>query len=144
MVLIISLATANLEVGKAEVSITQHFHIASFRGGLWFYDAPFPYMGSIWMIGKPESEIIKDWNLGDYGFSQEVYVWKNGELQKRNACNLPGVYYRHFESPREPPNSTLRISLWHPFLIFAILPSIWFFKKRKQLAKYSFRKNFER
>ena len=140
LVLIVSLATSNLEIRKAGITITQDFHVAFYRGGMWFYSASLPYMGSTWMVSETEPKVISNgWNIREYGFVREVYTHKTGEIQKRNACDLPGIYYRHFEdSPALPPdsiNSTLMISFWYPFLVFAILPGVWFFERRKQLTK---------
>ncbi|MEO6184012.1 MAG: hypothetical protein ABIP71_13080 [Verrucomicrobiota bacterium] len=138
--LIVSLATINLGWEKYSITVAQNIHIAFFNAGVWFYNGSFPYKGEMWMIGNPGSgwpkETRSGWKIRDYGFSKEVYVHKNGEIKKRNACDLPGIYYRRFEHSRFPgTDSTLRISIWCPFLIFSILPSIWLFKRRKHLAK---------
>jgi hypothetical protein len=130
----------------ASIPILSCFRCGVYRGGIWFFTGDVPYMGSS-THAADESGIlgegghareIRDWccGAGCYGFLQVTYVADNRVFVGRDrAADLPGVYYRYFEwwnSPR--PWSTLRISLWLPILVFAVLPVSWFVR---QLVRFS-------
>jgi hypothetical protein len=111
------------------ILIAPYYRLGFERGSMWLYSYQMPYRGgtvSIWDKNDPPP-IIRAWTCGDYGFSHVVRV---GKLSER-ACDLPGIYFRRFwRFDDNPPYTTLCVSLWYPVLLSAVLPFLWFFRRR--------------
>jgi hypothetical protein len=72
--------------------------------------------------------------LGGYGFSDEIIGPGNIRTSSR-SCDLPGIYFRRFwRFDRNPPWTTLRISLWYPALLSATPPLLWIFRNRRRFT----------
>ncbi len=130
------------------VALTSHFHLGFFSGGVWFYGHEIPYMGSIRSMSDDKGIIYKgghthedhnlSWYAGDYGIAQTTLIGERGEfVEKDRYCDLPGVYFRCFDEADNPrPDWTLMVSIWYLILLFAILPTLWIYRRvRFRLAK---------
>jgi hypothetical protein len=115
------------------IPITAYYHLGFERGSLWFYTYEMPYRGSImWLSGGTNDPppVVRAWTLGDYGFSHVVRSNTSEKMSER-ACDLPGIYFRRFwQFDDKPPYTTLCMSLWYPTLLLAILPALWFYRRR--------------
>ena len=70
--------------------------------------------------------------VGRFGIGRWSFRhFKTGELLGRDrAADFPGIYYREFDwKIHGAPYWTLRVSLWYPILLFAILPAWWGFRR---------------
>ncbi|HKW30741.1 MAG TPA: hypothetical protein VJT54_15510 [Verrucomicrobiae bacterium] len=57
-------------------------------------------------------------------------VNRNSTIDKLKACDLPGVYFRHWQMHDQVrPLWTLMVSLWYPLVLFSILPVLWIFRR---------------
>jgi hypothetical protein len=57
---------------------------------------------------------------------------------KHTAADFPGgVYYRCFEWTGEPSDWTLMVNCLYSFLLFAILPLLWFRRRWQSLPRHS-------
>ena len=65
-----------------------------------------------------------------YTIGQVAIIGEKGELVERDkVCQLPGIYYIHYDaSGYPPPMWTLAISLWYLLILFAILPALWIYR----------------
>jgi hypothetical protein len=82
--------------------VTMDFRIVAYDGNLSFHNLDAPYTGSI------------------IGFGNDPTL--------TGALDLPGVYYRHFTSPRMFPHCsywTLTIPLSHVAIVTALPPLAW-------------------
>jgi hypothetical protein len=133
-----SLSTGKLAPSDS-ISITPQYHLGFERGSMWFYTYEMPYRGSIMWLGGGTNDpppVVREWTLGDYGFSHVVRS-NSSEKMSRRACDLPGIYFRRFWGFDDKlPYTTLRMSLWLPILLSAILPLLWIFRRnRLRLSK---------
>ena len=131
----------------ASIPVLSYFRCGVYKGGIWFFTGDVPYMGSsmhagdesgiFWEGGHAREIRDRDWVALHYGYLQVTYVCDRGEFVGRDrAADLPGLYYRHFEWWNWPhPWSTLRISLWLPILLVALLPAFWFIRQVSRLAR---------
>jgi hypothetical protein len=108
------------------IPIILNYRLGFENGGVWLYTAPFPYEGGIWNLSSDDDPppITSTWYLGEYGFGHWIYLGRR-PISARE-CDLPGIYFRRFWNfDANPPYTTLRISLWYPILVLAILPARW-------------------
>ena len=125
-----SLITGNNEPSDS-IPLPAHYHLGFEDGGMWLYNYPRPYRGSI--IGMTSTNAPPpfrwDWNVGEYGFGHEITFGR--EHMSERSCDLPGVYFRRFwRFDDHPPYTTLRLSLWYPVLLSAIFPLWWILRRR--------------
>jgi hypothetical protein len=126
------------------LSLTDHFHIGvwdgfsgdSFGMSVFFNNAEYgPYRGSIMSISDEKAPAPKRWGWSVlwYGFSQETEFDRQGNAALiEKACDLPGIYFRHFRQPDKADSLwTLMISLGYPLLLFSILPVAWIFRRMR-------------
>jgi hypothetical protein len=128
-------------IAHDSIAITPHFRCGISGGGIWFFNLDYPYSGSTRHISDGQGGIFyrggrarekHDWGCraGGYGISQVSFIGEQGELVGKDRFgDLPGIYYRHFEW------WTLRLSLWYPILLFAVLPALWVVRNRSLLAR---------
>jgi hypothetical protein len=96
-----------LDMQRHGVAITPRFHLGLFDGGAWFYGDEWPYRGSIIQIdGQPP-------------------------VSQKSGLDFPGVYYRYFFRSSAHTTWSLMVSLWYPIVLFAILPALWLFHRRR-------------
>lgn len=88
----------HLDVRRHGIAVTARFHVGFFDGGVWFYSDEWPYRGSIIQVGGQPP------------------------LLRQAGFDFSGIYYRYFLLPADSTWS-LRVSLWYPFLLSAILPA---------------------
>jgi len=114
------------------ILITPHYHLGFENGAAWLYTYEMPYRGSIvWLSNTNDPPPIRRlWYLGDYGFGHVIRHGKQGRSLSERSCDLPGVYFRRFWSfDNNLPDTTLRVSLWYPTLLLAVLPSLQVFRR---------------
>ena len=118
------------------VSFTNRFNVSVWSGFngdtlgrlVIFSDAEYgPYRGSIMNIGGENTrEDFWGWHKADYDFGRSTFTNPNGTVDRLRLCDLPGVYFRHFDIHGQAHTLwTLIISLWYPLIAFSILPAIW-------------------
>ena len=123
------------------IGLETHFRMGFEDGGVWFYNYEHPWFGGIRHMADETGVIYKGghahkvndfvWHIGgDYGIYQTSLIGERGEfLDKERDCRLPGIYYCYFNpADYPPPEWTLKISLWYPILLFAILPALRIYK----------------
>lgn len=126
-----------------KLTLSESFHIGFGRasqyapfGYITFFSDDSPYGGSIISLEtgeKPTYERI--WYFWIYGFSHVVYTDKLGRVTEfMYCCDLPGIYFRYFESPSFII-WTLTVGLWLPLLLFSLLPSIQILKWKRKREK---------
>lgn len=127
-----------------------HFRMGFEDGGVWFYNYEHPWVGGMRHMADEKGVIYKGghahrvndfaWHIGwDYGIYQFSLVGEHGEfVDKERDCRLTGIFYCYF-SPADypPPEWTLKISLWYPILLFAILPALSVYKRARLWMKKS-------
>ena len=127
---------------RGSIAVMSHFRCGASDGGVWVYSLDCPYTGSIRHISDERGSIFYEggharqtrdwgWSAGDYGMVQMSFIGEKGELVgKDRSGDLPGIYYRHFESWKEQrPWWTLRVALWYPIVLFAVLPTMWMIRR---------------
>lgn len=127
---------------RNSVALTSHCRCGVSGGGAWFFSHEYPYRGSLRFLsddhggvyysgGHAREHTDWSWSAGDCGIGQLSYIGDRGQMVGRDTfCNLPGIYYRHFAGMNEPrPYWTLRVSLWYPMLLSAILPAWWMVRR---------------
>lgn len=84
--------------------------------------------------GENIHEDLWGWHTTDYDFARITYTNPNGTVDRLRLCDLPGVYFRHFDIHGQAHTLwTLMISLWYPLIAFSLLPAIWtFFRWRSR------------
>ena len=129
-------------VAHDSIAITSHFRCGISDGGIWFFSLDVPYTGSVrhggdeqgiyYEGGRARATRDRSWVVGHFGFVQTSYAGDKGEFVGRDrSADLPGIYYRQFVWwKQEFPWWTLRVSLWHPIVLFAILPMLWVIRRR--------------
>ena len=130
-------------ISHDSIAITSHFRCGISGGGIWFFNLECPYSGStrfiadeqgIWYEGGHARETADwGWRAGGYGLSQVSFVGAQGEIVGKDRFgDFPGIYYRHFFEWRNQtgPCWTMRLSLWYPILLFAVLPALWVIRRR--------------
>jgi len=93
-----------LDMRKHGVAVTPSFHFGLFGGGAWFYSDEWPYHGSALTIEK--------------------------QPPVSHGLDFPGVYYRYFRFSAHTTWSFM-LSLWYPIVLFAIMPALWLFHRRR-------------
>ena len=139
-----------LDEQKHGITVTPHFHIRFSAGGVWFYSEELPYRGSIIALGDSEGNLhygdgryarpIRDrvWHVGDYGVRLTALANQNGQIvRSESACDFPGIYYRRFQWIGERPDWTLMVNCLYPFLLFAVLPTMWISRWWRSQPKHS-------
>jgi hypothetical protein len=138
-----------------KISLTKEFHISVWSGFngdtlgrlVFFNNAQYgPYRGSIMNFGGENThEVQSGWFYANhhYDFGQITSTNSNGTIDRLKLCDLPGIYFRHFQF-HDQANTlwTLMLSLWYPLILFSILPVVWIFscwrsKRSKLKAKSS-------
>jgi hypothetical protein len=137
--IILWLATFIVSPENYRLSFTHHFHVSVWSGFtgdtlgrlVVFTDTQGPYAGG--MLGVAGKEIQSGWHTTDYkyDFGQTIFLSERAEIEDTEQyCDLPGIYFRHFVLPSQPPPSwTLMISLWYPLCLFSILPLLCFLRR---------------
>lgn len=132
------LATFTITPWDHKISFTQDFHVSVWKGFsgdtlgrlVIFNDAEYgPYRGSIMRLSEENTqETQSGWHAGDYDFGQIIYTNRDDTIDKLKACDLPGIYFRHWKiHDQVRPLWTLMVSLWYPLVLFSLLPIIWIF-----------------
>lgn len=122
------------------VSFTDRFHVSVWSGFsgdtlgrlVIFNDAKYgPYRGSIMGIGGENTKEVRwGWHTEKYDFGKIIFTNPNGTVDRLRLCDLPGVYFRHFNIHGQAHTLwTLMISFWYPLTAFSILPAIWIFRR---------------
>jgi hypothetical protein len=117
------------------------YHCGISRGGIWFFNDELPYTGSIigfegqW--GGKKTTDRTDWSWvfkQQYGIEQVSHIDESGQSAGMSRYgDFPGIYYRHFEWWRQTlPWWTLRVSLWYPITLFAMLPVWWSIRRLRR------------
>lgn len=125
-----SLSTDTLAPSDS-ISITSNYRLGFERGSMWLYTYEMPYRGSIIWISDTNDPppVVHAWKLGDYGIFHVVRSNTSEKMSER-ACDLPGIYFRRiWNFDDKPPYTTLRVSLWYPILLLAVLPLLWIFRR---------------
>jgi hypothetical protein len=115
------------------------YHCEVSRGRIWFFNDDYPYTGSIitfeglWGGKKATPRTDWSWVISRYGIEQVSHIDDKGQsVGKERYSDLPGVYFRYFEWTDVPrPWWTLRVSLWYPIALSAVLPSWWLIGKMR-------------
>jgi hypothetical protein len=134
------LATFAVSPWDHRVSFTDKFHVSVWSGFsgdtlgrlVIFNDAKYgPYRGSIMVIGgEGTHEVFSGLRNSDYDFGRITFTNPNGTVDRLRLCDLPGVYFRHFDIHGQARTLwTLMISFWYPLIAFSILPAIWIFRR---------------
>jgi hypothetical protein len=136
------LATFWVNPWDHRVSLTNNFHVSVWNGFsgdtlgrlIIFNNAQYgPYRGSIMLLtdSNQPPPIVRGWSIGHYSIGQETDFDRRGEvLLIEKACDMPGIYFRHFRRPNEAlPLWTLMVSLWYPLFLFNVLPAVWIFRR---------------
>lgn len=141
------LATFAITPWDHKISLAQNFHVSVWKGFsgdtlgrlVIFNDAQYgPYRGSIMRLSDGNvQETCFGWHAGDYDFGQIIFTNQDHTIDKLKACDLPGIYFRHWQMHDQVhPLWTLMVSLWYPLVVFSLLPVIWlFFRWRLWLSK---------
>lgn len=127
-----NLGTDNIAPSDS-IPVTPSYYLGFERGSMWLYTLSMPYRGSIMWIGDTNDPppIVREWRFGDYGFAHIVRVGKGEKLSER-SCDLPGIYFRRFwRFDKDPPYTTLCLSLWYPVLLSAVMPLLWIIRRRR-------------
>jgi hypothetical protein len=125
-------------VPSDSIPITPQYHLGFENGGMWFYTYEMPYRGSIISFSGPSDPppFRWFWHVGDYGFGHEIN-FGHDHISER-SCDLPGVYFRRiWRFDDHPPYTTLRMSLWYPIFLLAVLPTLWILRHRHLWFKKS-------
>ena len=117
------------------------------REGICFFTGDVPYMGSsmhlvdgngvLWEGGHAREIRDRAWVALHYGYLQVTYVSDTGEFVGRDrAADLPGLVLPAFRvgGIGLRPWSTLRVSLWLPILLVAVLPAFWLIRQMRRLV----------
>jgi hypothetical protein len=98
-------------------------------GAVWIYNYKMPYRGGIMLLASTNDppSINRFFGLGDYGFGHKTDFERHNKISMtENYCDLPGIYFRQFWDPGQgSAYATLRVSLWYPALLSAVLPLCW-------------------
>jgi hypothetical protein len=107
------------------IPVTSNYRLGFENGGAWFYTDAMPYRGSMMGVADENNppQVIGEWHWGHFGFVHIEYP--KPSLPDETLLDLPGIYFRRFSQAGSPPWATLRISLWLPMAILAIVPSLW-------------------
>jgi hypothetical protein len=109
------------------------YRLGAEDGAVWIYNQNMPYTGGIIGLASTNDPppINKFWGLGSLGFRHEIDFDRHGKISMTiNCCDLPGIYFRQFWVPDQgPAYTTLSVSLCYPFLLSAILPLYWIYRK---------------
>ena len=114
------------------IPLPAHYHLGFEEGGMWLYTYEMPYRGSI--IGMTSTNDPPPfrwyWQIGFFGFGHEITF--GHEHMSERVCDFPGIYFRRFwRFDDNPPYTTLRLSLWYPVFLSAILPLLWALRRRR-------------
>jgi len=145
-VLALWLATFAITPWDHRVSLTDRFYVSVWSGFggdtlgrlVIFSDAHYgPYRGSIIGIGGENTHEVRwGWQAGHYDFGKITFTNPSGTVDRLRLCDLPGVYFRHFDIHDQAHTLwTLMISLWYPLIAFTILPAIWIFRRWRSRHK---------
>lgn len=132
--------------------VTRHFNLGIWKGfsgeklGMLeiFNDSQYgPYTGSIIAFADHEYPPKFVWR---YGTGENCEILKQIFFDGKGAivvtvtgADFPGLCYRHFRWPEKAePLWTLMISLWYPFFVFSVIPSV-FILRRWRLCRNNFR-----
>lgn len=113
------------------ISISPEYHLGFERGSLWLYTYEMPYRGSIYAMTSTNDPppVESFWHCGQYGFGHKVSF--GHDHISVSSCDLPGIYFRRmWRFDDKPPYTTLKLSLGYPLLANAVLPAVWFFRRR--------------
>ena len=129
-------------VSHDSVAMTSHSRCGISNGGIWLFSLDVPYTGSVRHLGDERGVLYeggharrtrdRSWIVGHFGFVQTSYTGEEDEFVGRDrGADLPGIYYRHFIWGKQTaPWWTLRVSLWYPIVLFAILPLFWMIRRK--------------
>jgi hypothetical protein len=119
------------------IQVTPSFHLGFSDGGAYFFSHDQPWLdGIISLAGtNAQEEVVSSWCIGDYyGFYHSSSVVRHGSdsgLLTVTIFNLPGSRFREVSYFLESrPIWTFLVSLWYPILLLAILPALWFYRRR--------------
>ena len=140
------LATFAVSPWDHRVSLTDRFHVSVWSGFsgdtlgrlVIFNDAKYgPYRGSIMAIGgEGTHEEFSGLRISDYDFGRITFTNRNGTIDRLRLCDLPGIYFRHFDIHDQAHTLwTIMISLWYPLVVFSILPAAWLFRRWRSRHK---------
>ena len=118
-------------VPSDSVPITPHYRLGFEDGGMWLYTYEMPWKGGTYALTTTNDPPPYRWfcHIGDYGFGHEI-IFGHEHLSVR-SCQLPGIYFlRMWRFDDNPPYTTLMMSLWYPILLLAVLPALWFYRRR--------------
>jgi hypothetical protein len=119
------------------IRVTPSFHLGFSDGGAYFFSHDQPWLDGIISLADTNApkEVVRSWHIGDYyGFYHSSSVERHGAdsgLLTVTIFNLPGSRFRevsYFWENR--PIWTFLVSLWYPILLLAILPALWFYRRR--------------
>lgn len=121
---------------KGAVSVGSLSVVAS-GGNLWLYTGELPYRGSIittegmWDGVSVSEQLDWGWDYRRIGFGQVSYIDQTGSSAGLERYgDFPGLYYRYFRwRSSQYPWWTLRLGLFFPIALTAILPTWWLTKK---------------
>ena len=125
------------------VSFTKNFHVGVWSGFsgdtlgrlvVFNNDQYGPYRGSLMGIGGENTQETRwGWHIENYekyDFGQITFTNPNSTVDKLRLCDLPGIYFRHFQIHNQVrPIWTLMVSLWYPLFLFSVLPIWWIFRR---------------
>ena len=129
------------------LSLTPHFHMELYEGGIVFFSGGIPYLDGISSMSDEKGVVYKgghahwvnnfSWHAGDCWLSQETLIGERGEFVERDRdYKLPGIYYRYFDVADSPPTEwNLLLSLWYPILLTSVLPMVWIFRRVRSRPK---------
>ena len=117
--------------------LTPSFHVGFSNGGAYFFSHDQPWLDGIISLSDTNATkpVVSSWHIGDYyGFYHSSSVERHGSdsgLLTVTIFNLPGSRFRgvsYFWESR--PIWTFLVSLWYPILLLAVLPTLWFYRRR--------------
>ena len=125
-----------LDRSAQSVRVTPSFHLGLSHGGAYFFSHDQPWLDGIISLADTNAPkpVASSWHIGDYGFYHSSSVERHGSdsgLLTVTIFNLPGSRFRevsYFWESR--PIWTFLVSLWYPILLLAILPVLWFYRRR--------------
>jgi hypothetical protein len=73
------------------------------------------------------------WDDLEYGpYRGSIYNVSDGQGPRMRGFDGIGIYYRNLEAGSQSRFWTLMVSLWYPVILFAILPVIYLWRKRRR------------
>jgi hypothetical protein len=136
LILALYVVSFHLDYWAHGIRVTPSFHIGFYSGSAYFFSHNHPSLDGIINFSDTNAPepVVSSCYIGDYGFYHSSSVERHGStsgLLVVEIFNLPGSRFRevsYFWESR--PIWTFMLSLWYPVLLLAVLPALWFYRRR--------------